>query len=117
MSQAAAGNAPATSTPTQLGALGVAFLRGRIKSVRQGARQGVNGRLTVLALPAPDTYSMPAAVEVFSPQPLGAIGDEVSCKVQIGGYPRSYRKEVEDGQGYRSKVNVQTADNTLTVIG
>jgi hypothetical protein len=117
MSQAAAGNAPANTPETKLGALGVAYLRGRVRSRRRGKRAGLQGFLTVLALPAPDTYSMPQAVEVWSSQAVGDVGDEVSCKVQIGGFPRSYETKTEDEEGYPRKVTVQTADNTLTVIG
>lgn len=116
MSQAAAGNAPANTSST-VGAMGVAYLRGRIRSRRRAKRGGTEGVATVLSLPAPDTYSMPQAVEVWSERSLGEVGDEVSCKVQIGGYPRSYERKDEDHEGYPRKVNVQTADNTLTVIG
>ena len=116
MSQAAAGNAPA-NTPEKLGAMGVAYLRGRIRSRRRAKRGGADGVATVLSLPAPDTYSMPQAVEVWSERSLGDVGDEVSVKVQIGGYPRSYERKDEDAEGYPRKVNVHTADNTLTVIG
>jgi hypothetical protein len=115
MTQAAAGNAPAT-TPNQLGALGVAYIRGRIRSRRRGKRAGVAGVLSVLSLPAPDTYSMPQAVEVWSAESLGDVGTEVSCKVAIGGFPRSYDTKVDDEEGYPRKVTVQTADNTLTVL-
>lgn len=117
MSQQAAGNAPATTPSTQPGAVGVAYLRGRIRSRRRAKRGGTTGVLTVLSLPAPDTYSMPQAVEVWSAESLGEVGAEVSCKVQIGGFPRSYERTDEDEEGYRKKVTVQTADNTLTVIG
>lgn len=114
MSQAAAGNAPANTAPSTIG---VAFIRGRVRSRRRGKRAGQPGVLTVLALPAPDTYSMPQAVEVWSAEPLGDVGTEVSCKVQLGGFPRSYDTKTEDDEGYPRKVTVQTADNTLTVIG
>ena len=117
MSQAAAGNAPATTPSTQNGALGVAYLRGRIRSRRRGKRAGQAGVLSVLSLPAPDTYSMPQAVEVWSAESLGDVGTEVSVKVQLGGFPRSYDTKTEDEEGYPRKVTVQTADNTLTVIG
>jgi hypothetical protein len=116
MSQAAAGNAPANTPVNQLGALGVAYIRGRIRSRRRGKRSGVLGVLSVLSLPAPDTYSMPQAVEVWSAESLGEVGAEVSCKVAIGGFPRSYDTKVDDDEGYPRKVTVQTADNTLTVL-
>jgi hypothetical protein len=118
MTQAAAGNAPANTQQTpSIGGLGVAFLRGRIRSMRRGKRGGRPGFLTVLTLPAPDTFSMPQAVEVWSVERLGDAEADVSVKVQIGGFPRSYESNREDDEGYRQKVTVQTADNTLTVIG
>lgn len=118
MAQAAAGQTPATTPETPLAsAIGIAYLRGRIRSRRRSKRAGKAGVSTVIALPAPDAYSMPQAVEVWSEEAIGAEGDEVSVKVQIGGYPRSYDKTVEDDEGYSRKQTVQTADNTLTVVG
>jgi hypothetical protein len=114
MTQAAAGNAPANTQPSTVG---VSFIRGRIRSRRRGKRGGVAGFLTVLSLPAATTYDMPQAVEVWSAESLGDVGIEVSCKVQLGGFPRSYETKTEDEEGYPRKVTVQTADNTLTVIG
>ena len=116
MSQAAAGNAPAKNDQQPMGGLGVAYLRGRIRTRRRAKRGGTDGVCTVMSLPAPDTYSMPQAVEVWSVKALGVPGDEVSVKVQIGGYPRSFDRTEEDEEGYKRKVPVQTADNTLTVI-
>lgn len=117
MSQAAAGNAPAKNDQQPLGGLGVAYLRGRVRSDRGGKRAGKAGFLTTLALPAPTTYDMPQVVEVWSDQPLGDMGQEVSVKVSIGGFPRSYESKTQDDRGYPRTVTVQTADNTLTVIG
>jgi hypothetical protein len=69
--------------------------------------------ITILKLPAADEYSAPETVELVSRQKLGERGDEVRCKVQIGGYGRSYQAtDPETGE----KTTVQTADNTLTVI-
>lgn len=98
-------------------AQGVAFLRGRVKSRRAASRGGVKGYSTVLALPAPDSYSMPQAVEVWSEAALGEVGADVSVKVAIGGYPRSYETKREDADGNVKRVTVSTADNVLTVLG
>lgn len=113
MSQTAStGTAPAATSP----ATGVAFLRGRIKSMRRANRAGAAGVATVLALPAPDAYSHPSVVEVWSTRSLGEKDTDVAVKVQIGGYGRSYQATREDDYGDSRKVTVQTADNTLTVI-
>lgn len=113
--QVATGTAPAQSSQ-QPGGLGVAYLRGKLVFRRRVTRQGVAGFLQLLALPAPDQYSHPSTVEVFSAQPLGETGTEVSCKVVIGGYPRSYETKREDEDGRMERVTVRTADNTLTVV-
>lgn len=47
---------------------------------------------------------------------MGETGTEVSCKVVIGGYPRSYETKREDEDGRMERVTVRTADNTLTVV-
>lgn len=112
MAEQAAGQAPATNTP----ALCVVHLKGRIKARRRSKRAGTEGYAFVLAMPAPDPYSMPQAVEVWASKVLGELGDEVAVKCQVGGYPRSYESTREDEEGYRRKVTVQTADNTLTVL-
>lgn len=106
----------ATGTAPVQGQL-VAYLRGRVRARRVSTRQGSRGFATVLALPAADQYSMPQAVEVWSTDALGEVGADVSVKVRIGGYPRSYDVKREDDDGSVRKVTVQTADNTLTVIG
>lgn len=109
---------PVTVEAPQSIGLGIVFLRGQIKSRRRTKRGGVDGVASVLVLPAPDAYSHPATVEVFSPgpDPLGQVGAEVSVKCRVGGFGRTYDKKEEDGEGYVQRVTVQTADVTLTVI-
>lgn len=106
--------APVGTAPAQT--FGLTMIKGRIRARRRSKRQGLQGFLTILALPAPDTYSMPQAVEVFSSKPVGELGDEITVRVLLGGYPRSYESTTEDEEGFKRKVTVQTADNTLTVI-
>ena len=93
-------------------ALGVAFLKGRIASRR--VRNGKNGRVHVhtLRLPAPDEYTSPNTVEVVHSAPLGQVGDDVTVKVRIGGFGRSYKTTDDEGV----EKQVATADNTLTVV-
>lgn len=96
--------------------LGVAPLRGRIRSVRpsRGQRRGF---LHVLAIPAPDEFTAPSVVEVFAAERLGEVDTMWTGRVQIGGYPRQYRTDVTDERtGEVRQVTVQTADVILTAI-
>lgn len=109
MSQAQAGTAPANT-------LGTALIRGRIKAVRESGGQR-SGFFTVLTLPAPDEFTSPATVEVYSTERLGAVDATWAGKVQIGGFARTWNREVEDPRsGEVRKRPIPTADNTLTAI-
>lgn len=98
------------------GALGVALIRGRIAAVRRFNGQR-GGFMHVITLPAPDTFSMPQAVEVHAAGPLGEVGGTVACKVALGGIPKAYTQEREDPvTGETRRVRVQTADNLLFAV-
>lgn len=107
-----------TATAAQSGtqSLAVALIKGRIAAVRETGGQRA-GFLHVIRLPAPDEYSSPSVVEVFSPQRLGEVDSVWHGRVQIGGYGRSYKKEVEDPRtGEIRQRTIPTADNTLTAV-
>jgi len=96
--------------------VGLAVIRGRIRSVR-AARGQRRGWLHVLAMPAPDEFSAPAVVEVFAGERLGAVDDTWQGRVSIGGYRRSYKTDVTDERsGEVRQVQVETADVTLTAL-
>jgi hypothetical protein len=105
----------APSTGKQESQFGIAQIRGRIASVREigGARGGF---AHVIKLPAPDQYTSPATVEVVADERLGPVDSEWAGKVQIGGFGRSWTKDVEDRNGVVRKVSVPTADNKLTAV-
>lgn len=88
-----------------------ARLTGRIRAVRRSRGQR-RGWLYVVVLPAPDEFTAPATVEVFSEQRVGEVGEALSCVVRIGGYARAYQATDDNGE----KFTVQTADNVLQVV-
>ena len=96
--------------------LGVCLIKGRIAAVRETGGQR-SGFLHVIRLPAADEYSSPSVVEVFSTQRLGATDEVWHGRVQVGGYGRSYKKEIEDPRTGEMKTRtIPTADNTLTAV-
>lgn len=88
------------------------YLRGRLVAAK---RPNGNGQFwqSLMIMPAPDAYSSPATVELLSTKRLGERDEEITVKVRIGGYRRSYKAtDRETGQ----TTNVQTADNKLFVV-
>lgn len=84
---------------------------------RLGVRRTMNLKegkrfLQLLAMPAPDVYSMPSMIELKSVQPLGTEGDDWSGVVRIGGYPNNF--DVTDKDGVIS--SVRSARVTLEVV-
>lgn len=89
-------------------------IKGRLASVRRTSGQNGPVFVHLVKLPAPDAYSSPATVLVRSSQRHGDQGDPFDQLCQVGGYARTYQA-MDDETG--RKVPVQTADNTLTVVG
>lgn len=87
-------------------------LTGRIEQVRSINTTEGRAFSILVKLPAPDAFSSPATVSVRSRERMGQPGDEFNAEVQVGGYGRTYKAEDEDGR----KIDVRTADNTLTVV-
>lgn len=111
-------NAPvqaATAEKPQTIPFGRVALRGRIKSVRRarGQRAGWN---TLIVIPAPDEFTSPAHVELFSVDRLGEEGTNWQGWAVVGGYRRTYKTEVTDSHGEVRTVTVETADITLTAV-
>jgi len=100
----------AESKPT--GTLGTARIAGRIQGQRVVNSNGAKTFRTILKLPAADVYSSPATVEVRSQERLGAVQDEISILVGVGGFPRSYEHKGQDGESQK----VQTAENVLQFL-
>jgi hypothetical protein len=108
-----------TAAPTASAAsaqLSVAVIKGRIKFVREGGGQR-GGFLHVITLPAPDEWTPPQTVEVYSETRLGDPESVWQGRVRLGGYGRTWQREVEDPRtGEIRKRPVPTADNTLTAL-
>lgn len=90
----------------------VAIVSGRI-SLQRRLKNSDHKYATVLILPAPDSFSAPAAVEVFSQEPLGESGQDIRVKVQLAGFRRQFNATDRD-TGEQSVV--RTADNRLFAI-
>lgn len=67
----------------------------------------------LIVMPAPDPYSAPSTVEVLSTSRLGDRDEDITVRVRIGGYRRSYKSTDRETGEVRS---VQTADNKLFAI-
>lgn len=96
--------------------VGVPSLRlvGRIENVKRISTARGPMFANLVKLRAADEFSSPATVRVMSAERCGEPGQTFDQVVQVGGYGRSYQTtDEETGR----KVNVPTADNTLTVIG
>lgn len=65
---------------------GVARIQGRISA--PPPRKFEKSYYSMVTLPAADSFSHPAVVEVRSTERLGAVGDDVDVKVRIGGFNR-----------------------------
>ena len=67
-----------------------AVIRGRVIEVKKSQ----NGYFTAVALPAPDQYSHPQAVEVRSKNLLGRPQEDITVRVAVGGYRRGYKDKM-----------------------
>jgi hypothetical protein len=66
------------------------FISGRIRTVATFQIKGKTQHEAVVMLPAPDAFSMPAAVAIQSKFRLGNPGDDWSGLVAVGGIPNSW---------------------------
>lgn len=89
--------------PAASKAYGIVLLQGRIQSVRKAEDR----TYTVIALPAPDSYSMPGVIEVSSTARLGSAGEDVTVKCRISGMPNNFT--TKDGERVKSARNFITA--------
>jgi len=82
-------NAPAQVQPMESNKLAMnqALVRGRVIEVKRGDA----GVFTSIMLPAPDSYTQPQAIEIRSKQLLGKPNEDVSVRVVLGGFRRSYQ--------------------------
>ncbi len=92
--------------------IGEATIKGRLQLYRrpQGNSQFWEN---LIILPAPDEYSSPATVLVLASRRLGERDDDVTVRVRIGGYRRSYNSTDRETGEIR---NVQTADVKLFAL-
>ena len=63
-----------------------AVIRGRIVEVNRTE----NATYTDVVLPAPDQYSSPQNIRIVSARLIGKPGEDITQRVQIKGYRRSY---------------------------
>lgn len=91
---------------------GETIIRGKLVGSK---RPGGNGQFweNLIVMPAPDPYSSPSTVSVLSGARLGERDDDVTVRVRIGGYKRSYKATDRETGEVRT---VQTADNKLFAI-
>lgn len=78
------------------------------------ARRHEKVHYTQLILPSVDEYQGPAYVEVRSKASLGAVEEDVSVRVQVGGYRRKSYNFVDRDTGESRQVH--PVENVLTVI-
>lgn len=92
---------------------GQAFLAGRISSRRKMNTQDGSMFLTVVKLPAPDSFSSPATVELQSRSPIGAAGEDWSGFVMLSGFSNNFdSKPDQDGEVHK----ILSARNHFVVI-
>lgn len=82
-------SAPAAVAPvdSQRLAANQSVIRGRVLEVKRTE----NAVYSVITLPAPDSYSKPQVVEVRSSRFIGKPNEDVTFRVSLGGYRRSYK--------------------------
>lgn len=80
---------PSPLAPVESGKLAAnqAILRGRVLEVKRTEDK----TYTVITLPAPDSFSSPQNVEVRSDRLLGKPQEDITLRVVVGGYRRSYK--------------------------
>lgn len=84
------------------------LLHGKVDSIRK-----YDGRVfTRLVLPAADSYSKPAMVEIESKQTLAQLEEEWRGQCVVGGYANDYDIRGEDGD----KRKVRSARITLKAV-
>ena len=101
-----------TAIPGQLLPVPEATIYGRIAHRRRIQTKNGPQFIHVVKLPAPDAFTSPNTVELRGLKSLGDVGDDITVKVRLGGYGRSYK--ATDAETGEQRV-VPTADNSLTV--
>lgn len=75
--------APTKGRPLQLGE---SVLQGRLLKIQKRAENFIH----LVVLPAPDSYTSPATVEIVAKSRLAQVEDDIRVRVRIGGYRRTY---------------------------
>lgn len=65
-------------------------IRGRVIEVKNSGQNF----FTAVALPAPDQYSHPQAVEIRSKKLIGRPQEDITVRVLVGGYRRGYKDKM-----------------------
>lgn len=102
----------AAELPAKKFGFGEAIIKGRLQMSRRPAGNSKFWE-TIITLPAPDQYTSPSTVSVLSAGRLGERDDDVTVRVRIAGYKRSYNStDRETGEIRR----IDTADNKLFAV-
>lgn len=93
----------------------VAIVHGKVKRVRRFNGIDGKGYFTTIITPAPDEYSKPNAVEIWSKEKLADVDDITTVDVQLGGYEeKSYQytdKETgEKGTAWPVKITLKAIE-------
>lgn len=97
---------PAKGRPLQLAE---SVLQGRLIKIQ---KRGDN-IIHLVVLPAPDSYTAPATVEIIAKTRLGQPEDDIRVRVRIGGYRRTYNATDRETGETRA---VTTADVRLFAV-
>lgn len=111
MSNAAIAEVPQAAKGPAL-KMGETIIRGKLIGAKRPQGNGAFWE-NLLVMPAPDPYSSPATISILSGQRLGERDEDVTVRVRIGGYRRSYKATDRETGEIRT---VQTADNKLFAI-
>lgn len=111
MSTAAVAEVPQVGKGPSL-KMGETIVRGKIIGAKRPQGNGAFWE-NLVVMPAPDPYSSPATISILSGQRLGDRDEDVTVRVRIGGYRRSYKATDRETGEVRT---VQTADNKLFAV-
>jgi hypothetical protein len=84
------------------------MIMGRVDRLGSFESNGKRIHETLIAIPAPDPYSMPGKVVVQSTNRCGQVGDDVKLLVEVSGFPTSFTN--------KSGEVTQTARNVLRLV-
>lgn len=102
-------NAPATIAPIESGKLAAnqTIIRGRVLEVRRTE----NAVYTDVVLPAPDQFSQPQNVRIFSSRIISKPGEDITQRCILKGYRRSYQDKTTGEKRYAVDVTLSAIED------